>query len=211
MTTGSSSSLGRRLLPALVLTSAGAGLVVLLDHPAGGSAGGPIALGTDTAAPPAGTDPTATSTPGATTPPTVSSTTPAVVNQAPAPTVAAPPAPTPTNSRKTTPAAPPSTTQQRSTSTKCVGQTVDGPTIDTRWGPVQVEAVVSSTGQICNVQAIQSPSDHRRSVAINQYALPILHTEVMQAQSTNINGVSGATVTSVGYARSLQAILDRIG
>jgi uncharacterized protein with FMN-binding domain len=88
---------------------------------------------------------------------------------------------------------------------------MDGPTIDTRWGPVQVEAVVSSSGQICDVDAIQYPSSHRRSQQINNRALPILHKEVMQAQSININGVSGATITSVGYARSLQAILDKVG
>ena len=33
----------------------------------------------------------------------------------------------------------------------------------------------------------------------------------MQAQSANINGVSGATVTSRGYHRSLQSILDGVG
>jgi uncharacterized protein with FMN-binding domain len=33
----------------------------------------------------------------------------------------------------------------------------------------------------------------------------------MKAQSANINGVSGATVTSTGYVRSLQAILDGAG
>ena len=88
---------------------------------------------------------------------------------------------------------------------------MDGPVIDTRWGPVQVEAVISSSGQICNVDAIQYPNSHRRSQVINNQALPILHKEVMAAQSLNINGVSGATITSVGYARSLQAILDKVG
>ena len=76
---------------------------------------------------------------------------------------------------------------------------------------MQVEAVVSSSGQICDVDAIQSPNDHRRSVQINQNALPILHAQVMKAQSANINGVSGATVTTRGYERSLQSILDSVG
>ena len=71
--------------------------------------------------------------------------------------------------------------------------------------------MISASGQICDVDAIQSPDSHGRSVRINQQALPILHTEVMQAQSANINGVSGATITSVGYARSLQSILDNVG
>ena len=93
----------------------------------------------------------------------------------------------------------------------CVGKTLDGQTVDTRWGPVQVEAVISTSGQICDVDAIQSPNSQGRSVRINDQALPILHTEVMQAQSANINGVSGATVTSRGYHRSLQSILDGVG
>ena len=70
---------------------------------------------------------------------------------------------------------------------------------------------MSSSGQICNVDAVQSPDSHGKSVRINQQALPILHTEVMKAQSANINGVSGATITSIGYARSLQSILDKVG
>jgi uncharacterized protein with FMN-binding domain len=198
MTNRPSSSLGRRLLPALVMTSAAAGLVALLDRPSGGSADGLAAgLGVDGTAPaatgPIPTAPTSSAAPTVTTLPTVSSTKPAVVDQ-PAATTAAP-----------------STTQPPSAGSSCDGNTVDGPTINTRWGPVQVEAVVSSTGQICDVDAIQSPNDHRRSVSINQHALPILHTEVMSAQSTNINGVSGATVTSVGYVKSLQAILDGVG
>ena len=76
---------------------------------------------------------------------------------------------------------------------------------------MQVEAVISPSGQICDVDAIQSPNSHGRSVRINDGALPILHTEVMKAQSANINGVSGATVTSRGYQRSLQSILDSVG
>jgi uncharacterized protein with FMN-binding domain len=76
---------------------------------------------------------------------------------------------------------------------------------------VQVEAVISPTGQICNVDAIQSPDSHGRSVRINDGALPILHAEVMKAQSANISAVSGATVTSRGYQRSLQSILDSVG
>jgi uncharacterized protein with FMN-binding domain len=73
---------------------------------------------------------------------------------------------------------------------------------------VQVEAVISSSGQICDVGALRSPNDRRRSISINQEALPLLHDQVMKAQSTKIRGVSGATVTSEGYVSSLQAILD---
>ena len=70
--------------------------------------------------------------------------------------------------------------------------------------------LLGSSGSIKRT-AIQSPNSHGRSVRINDEALPILHTEVMRAQSADINGVSGATVTSRGYQRSLQSILDGVG
>ena len=39
-------------------------------------------------------------------------------------------------------------------------------------------------------------------------AVPVLRQEALQAQSANIDTVSGATVTSQGYITSLQAALD---
>lgn len=205
MTKRPPASLGRRLLPAVVMTTAASGLVALLDQPSSGSAG---PLGGSSAAVP-GQDGGAVVV---SQPPSVSSTLPAVVQQ-PAPTVA-PLVPAQQPQQQPPAQQSPATTTTAlaaASSGACEGNTVDGPTVDTRWGPVQVEAVVSSTGQICDVDAIQYPSDHRRSVQINQYALPILHSEVVKAQSANINGVSGATITSRGYVRSLQSILDKAG
>ena len=88
--------------------------------------------------------------------------------------------------------------------------TYDGPTVDTRWGPVQVEASVTADGQICSVDAFQTPSDHRKSVSINDRAVPVLDARAVDAQSTGFDGVSGATITSNAYKQSLQAILDGI-
>jgi uncharacterized protein with FMN-binding domain len=183
-------------MPAVAMTAAASGLIGLLDRPSSGLAG--EASGDSAPLP----DPGAPATP--TQPPVVSSTVPAVVPaedgggtvpaEQPVATTNAPvPAP------PTTPVA---------SAGECTGSTLDGPSVDTRWGPVQVEAVISSTGEICNVDAIRSPDSHGRSVRINQQALPILHAEVIKAQSANINGVSGATITSDAYVRSLQAILD---
>jgi uncharacterized protein with FMN-binding domain len=39
----------------------------------------------------------------------------------------------------------------------------------------------------------------------------LLREEALQARSANIDTVSGATYTSVGYAQSLQAALDQAG
>ncbi|MBK5331812.1 MAG: FMN-binding protein [Ilumatobacteraceae bacterium] len=190
-----SSSLGKRLLPALAMTSAASGLVALLDQPSSGSA---ISAASDTTA-----VPDQAVVPAATVPPSVSSTLPPAAVQPTTPSVV-PQAPAPTQQ-------PATTTPVAAAGGACQGKTIDGPAVDTRWGPVQVEAVISASGQICDVDAIRSPDSHGRSVRINDEALPILHTEVMKAQSANINGVSGATVTSRAYERSLQSILDGVG
>jgi len=87
--------------------------------------------------------------------------------------------------------------------------TVDGPVVSTRFGPVQVEVVVSN-GQVADVIAVQLPSG-RRSGQISDYSEPILREEALQAQSANIDVVSGATYTSDAYAQSLQAALDQAG
>jgi uncharacterized protein with FMN-binding domain len=86
--------------------------------------------------------------------------------------------------------------------------TVDGPLIETRFGPVQVEITIAN-GKLTGVTALALPTDHPRSLAISEYAEPILRSEALQARSAQIDLVSGATYTSVAYARSLQAALDQ--
>jgi len=87
---------------------------------------------------------------------------------------------------------------------------VTGPTVSTPYGDVQVQIAVSG-GRLTDVVALQLPSDRRRSAELSQYAEPILRSEALQAQSANIDAVSGATFTSMGYAQSLQAAIDQAG
>lgn len=89
-------------------------------------------------------------------------------------------------------------------------KTVSGPTVDTRWGPVQVQVVISG-GRLTDVKALQYPTHASRSAYISQQALPWLHDEAISAQSSNIDTISGATYTSDGYSQSLQAALDQAG
>jgi hypothetical protein len=49
------------------------------------------------------------------------------------------------------------------------------------------------------------------SASINSYAVPLLVSETLQAQSANINLVSGATDTSEAYLQSLQDALSAAG
>jgi len=82
-----------------------------------------------------------------------------------------------------------------------------GPTRSTRWPPSLVRVTLQGD-RIVDVTAVQLPNDRSRSREISNYAAPRLRAEALQAQSAQIDTVSGATYTSRGYARSLQAALD---
>lgn len=88
--------------------------------------------------------------------------------------------------------------------------TYTGQTVNTRYGPVQVQIVVAG-GQITQATATSYPSGNRENQQINGYAIPILQQETIGATSSNIAWVSGATYTSDGYTRSLQSALDQAG
>jgi uncharacterized protein with FMN-binding domain len=86
-------------------------------------------------------------------------------------------------------------------------RSIDGPTIDTRWGPVQVRAKLGTGDQLCSAHAIVTPSERDRSVWINEQAVPLLDGEI-PSQGVNFDSIGGATYTSEGYRASLQAIID---
>jgi len=81
-----------------------------------------------------------------------------------------------------------------------------GPTIDVNYGLVQVQATVQN-GKITGVQFLQYPTDRRTSQQINAIAVPYLQQEAIQAQSANVDIISGATLTSEGFQMSLQSAL----
>lgn len=86
-------------------------------------------------------------------------------------------------------------------------RTVDGDVVQTPYGPVQV-AVTFDHGRIVDVRTLRTPSDADRSVRLAALATPVLHDEVLAAQSARVDSVSGATYTSEGYAQSVQYALD---
>ena len=87
--------------------------------------------------------------------------------------------------------------------------TVTGAVAQTQWGPVQVRLTLQGSS-ITKVEVLQYPSGNGTDSQINSYALPILVRETMDQQSSQINMVSGATVTSTGYVQSLQSALDQV-
>jgi uncharacterized protein with FMN-binding domain len=88
--------------------------------------------------------------------------------------------------------------------------TVTGDPVDTEFGAVQVEITVAD-GTITDVTVLEYPWNNHHDQEINSYALPILVEETLEAQSADIDMVSGATVTSEGYVGSLQSALDEAG
>ncbi|WP_432986148.1 FMN-binding protein [Dactylosporangium sp. CA-233914] len=108
----------------------------------------------------------------------------------------------------TQPAAKPTTAAPKPPRTTMKDGTFNGNPIYVEYGNVELSIVVSG-GKITDVKVLDSPSDHSRSVQINNSALPKLRAEALTAQSADIDTVSGATYTSSGYKLSLQSAIDR--
>lgn len=89
-------------------------------------------------------------------------------------------------------------------------RTATGPQVVLAHGIVQVRVTVSK-GRITDVTALQLPHDNPHSWSGSTAAAIKLRSEALTAQSADIDIVSGATYTSRGYARSLQAALDALG
>jgi uncharacterized protein with FMN-binding domain len=81
-----------------------------------------------------------------------------------------------------------------------------GPVTDAYYGPIQIQAVVQD-GRLSGIRVLRYPSDRRTSVAINRQALPMLRDEVVSAQSAKVDIISGATLTSEAFVRSLEKAL----
>lgn len=59
--------------------------------------------------------------------------------------------------------------------------------------------------KIASLKTLESYSQQ-----LEQQVVPILKTEVLQAQGTKISALSGATYTSEAYAYSIQSALDKL-
>ncbi len=68
--------------------------------------------------------------------------------------------------------------------------------------------VLGSRIESVAVQRLQTAEQYSQQLAAQ--AIPMLHSEVLSAQSAQINGISGASYTSQAYALSLQSALDRL-
>lgn len=76
------------------------------------------------------------------------------------------------------------------------------------YGNIQVKAVISG-GRITDVQFLDYPHDRQNSIRINTYAMPILKSEAIKAQSAEVDAVSGASATSAAFKESLSSALSQ--
>ena len=108
---------------------------------------------------------------------------------------------------------PPSSNASNTTSTTAASpngeRTITGADVPNQYGDVQV-AVVFQGSRIVDVKPLQMPFDRARSQDISTQAAPLLHDEVIQAQSANIDTLGGATFTSESYAQSVQSAIDQL-
>ena len=155
------------------------------------AAGAPPGPGSPPGQPPPGSVPTtAAPAPSTSAPGTGSTGAPAGPAPAPAPgpTSAPPPAPT----------------------TTVGAQTFTGKSVTYQYGVLQVQ-ITDQGGHITNVAEVVDQAADSRSAQINSQAIPRLNQEALQAQSANIQAVSGATYTSDAYVQSLQSAIDQMG
>jgi uncharacterized protein with FMN-binding domain len=87
------------------------------------------------------------------------------------------------------------------------GQTYDGRTISTPYGPVAVSITVKN-GRITDVDALLPAYGH--SGELTDKAGPRLRQQTLARQSAKVDTVSGATYTSEAYRQSLQSALDQV-
>lgn len=101
----------------------------------------------------------------------------------------------------------PTTTEVQSNSPYKNGQ-YTGSVTDAFYGNIQVQITISS-GKMTHVTFLQSPHDQDTSVQINQEYDPVMAQEAIQAQSAQVNIVSGATQSSQAFIQSLQDALQK--
>jgi len=125
--------------------------------------------------------------------------------QVQAPTDAPPPTDAPADTQAPTPG-----TTLKPAKVATATQVVDGQVARTPYGDVQVEITLKGN-KLVDIKALQLPNGDRHSQRISQIVGPMLHDDAVQMGNGKIHGVSGASYTSMGYARSLQSAMDKAG
>lgn len=84
-----------------------------------------------------------------------------------------------------------------------------GPLVPYGYGELAVKVSLSG-GKLTSVTVVGLRTDSQYSQALAQQVIPMLRSEVLQTQSANISGISGASYTSQAFAISLQHALKHL-
>ena len=134
-------------------------------------------------------------------------------------TPASAPAPTPTTTAQSTPTTASATgtasgpTVPATTSSSVASsasRSATGPVVNYYYGQLSVKVSASGTKITAITIATLSDGGNPYSAYVDHAALPMLQREAMSAQSAKIQGVSGASYTSAGFAQSLQGALSAL-
>ncbi len=79
-----------------------------------------------------------------------------------------------------------------------------------RYGDIAVKVTIKGSKITAVTMASQNETDSR-SQEIDSYAIPQLESQVLAANSANIQGVSGATFTSQAFYDSVVSALSQLG
>ena len=85
-----------------------------------------------------------------------------------------------------------------------------GNPVDIEYGLVQVGAVIRG-GAIADIKWLQDPEDIDLSKQINTDAMPKLTREAIEGQKAQVDLVTGATFTAMGFRLSLATALAQAG
>ena len=102
----------------------------------------------------------------------------------------------------------PTQTQATTPTVNSVNGTFTGPVVDVSYGNVQVQITVTN-GKITDAQALIAPTG--KNDKYTKMSLPTLRQQTLAAQSTSIQGVSGASYTTYGWRKSLQGAMVKAG
>lgn len=80
--------------------------------------------------------------------------------------------------------------------------TYTGSVEDVYYGNIEVKTIISN-GNIVDIAFLQYPKGRDNSQKINARAMPILISEAISIQDSNVDTVTGATQTSKGFRNSL--------
>ena len=81
-------------------------------------------------------------------------------------------------------------------------QTFDGPAVSNVRGTYRAQITVVD-GVVTDVVALQAGTSAPESVAVNTMAIPLFKERVLEAQSADVEAVSGASFTSPAFLESL--------